>query len=114
MNQAAELLMDTSDFTSFAKLHSDAKTNICNVTEARWTKDEINNKLFFRITADRFLRNMVRAIVGTLLDVGFGKLSVDGFKKTIEMKDRCEAGMSMPAKGLYLTRVTYPDQIFML
>lgn len=106
MNMAASLLMKTEDFTSFAKLHGDAKTNICRVTEARWEME--NGFLVFTITADRFLRNMVRAIVGTLVDVGRGKLTIDRFKEIIEEKDRCSAGTSMPPEALYLWNITYP------
>lgn len=112
MNEAALLLLETKDFTSFAKLHSDARTNVCNVSHAFWTLDSDSRKLTFRITADRFLRNMVRAIVGTLLEVGMRKLSLEGFQEVILRKDRCEAGVSMPAKGLSLVKVDYPDSIF--
>ena len=107
-------MLDVSDFTSFAKLHSDSKTNICKVTEAKWHADELNGKLYFTITADRFLRNMVRAVVGTLIDVGTGKISIEEFKDVINKKDRCEAGMSMPAKGLFLNKIVYPKEIFEL
>lgn len=111
MNEAAELLVDCADFTSFAKLHSDAKTNICNVTRASW--DDWENDfgvpgVVFTIEADRFLRNMVRAIVGTLVDVGRGKLSIDDFSEIILKKDRCAAGTSMPAHALFLWDVKYP------
>lgn len=112
MNQASGILIDTQDFTSFAKLHSDSKTNLCDVREAYWTFDEKKFVLKFHITADRFLRNMVRSLVGTLIKVGTGKLTLDGFKEIIEKKDRCEAGVSMPAKGLFLTSVEYPEEIF--
>lgn len=110
MNRAAALLLETDDFTSFAKLHSDAKTNICRVTEARW--EEWHNQfgvpgLVFTITADRFLRNMVRAVVGTLVDVGRGKLDLEGFRNVITKKDRCAAGTSMPPQALYLWEVRY-------
>lgn len=112
MNQAASLLMSTSDFTSFAKLHSDARTNICHVYEARWESrvSEITGEemLVFTISADRFLRNMVRAIVGTLVEVGRGKMTVDGFKRVIEARDRCAAGSSMPPQALTLWDVGYP------
>lgn len=109
MNRAAELLLDVSDFTSFAKLHTDNKTNICKVSHARWYKIEsIDDAYVFIITADRFLRNMVRAVVGTLVDVGRGKLSTDDFRRVIEARDRCSAGTSMPANALYLWDVTYP------
>jgi tRNA pseudouridine38-40 synthase len=114
MNRAAELLLKTSDFTSFAKLHSDAKTNICRVTEAKWEYvanpfvDGDNVALVFTITADRFLRNMVRAVVGTLVDVGRGKLSLEDFQAVIDQQDRCSAGTSMPAHALYLWKIEYP------
>jgi tRNA pseudouridine38-40 synthase len=111
MNDAAALLLECTDFTSFSKLHSHVKTNICKVTEAFWElKDQ---QLVFTITADRFLRNMVRAITGTLLEVGKEKLSVNGFEEIILKKDRCAAGMSMPAKGLFLTGITYPEIIYL-
>ena len=106
MNQAASLLLETEDFTSFAKLHSDAKTNFCKVTKAEWVM-EGESMAVFTITADRFLRNMVRAVVGTLVDVGRGKLSVEGFRKIIERKDRCSAGQSMPGEALFLWEVKY-------
>lgn len=117
MNDAAEILLFTDDFTSFAKLHSDAKTNICHVDEAYWKKYEGElqlpaSGLVFTISADRFLRNMVRAIVGTLVDVGRGKLSIDGFQQVIEHKDRCKAGTSMPAQALFLWDVAYPKSIY--
>lgn len=107
MNEAAKLLLDTQDFTSFAKLHSDAKTNICKVTKAEWSVDNPDYTVF-TITADRFLRNMVRAVTGTLIDVGRGKLSTDDFIKIIEAKDRCSAGTSMPPGPLFLWEVRYP------
>ena len=109
MNRAAELLLTTSDFTSFAKLHTDAKTNICHVTHARWHRIEAveGEAWVFVITADRFLRNMVRAVVGTLVEVGRGKIDIDGFRAIIERHDRCAAGTSMPAHALYLWDVTY-------
>lgn len=111
MNEAASLLIDTSDFTSFAKLHSDAKTNICKVTRASW--DDWENDfgvpgVVFTIEADRFLRNMVRAVVGTLVDVGRGKLSQEQFAEIIRKKDRCAAGTSMSAHALFLWDVKYP------
>ncbi|MCM1293397.1 MAG: tRNA pseudouridine(38-40) synthase TruA [Bacteroides sp.] len=108
MNEAARMLLTTSDFTSFAKLHTDAKTNICHVSRAEWVPVEGGNGYVFVITADRFLRNMVRAVVGTLVEVGRGKLTLDGFKRVIEARDRCSAGTSMPAHALYLWDVTYP------
>ena len=108
MNRAAAILLRTSDFTSFSKLHTDAKTNICRVTRAEWIPTPGGRGMTFVITADRFLRNMVRAIVGTLVDVGRGKLSDIGFAEIIEARDRCAAGTSMPPQALFLARVTYP------
>ena len=104
--EAASRLFDYSDFTSFSKLHTDAKTNICRIDHARW-EDE-GERLVFTITADRFLRNMVRAIVGTLVDVGRGKITVGQFCEIIEKKDRCEAGTSVPGNALFLWNITYP------
>ena len=113
MNSSAEILMKTVDFTSFSKLHTDTKTNDCRVTEAKW--DELpDGRWVFTITADRFLRNMVRAIVGTLMEVGRGKLTVDGFQRIIESKDRCSAGDSAPAQGLFLHKIVYPDNLFLI
>lgn len=108
MNQAAKILLQTDDFTSFAKLHSDAKTNICRVTRAEWISDHTTGGMTFVITANRFLRNMVRAVVGTLVDVGRGKMTVEQFAQVIDRRDRCAAGTSMPAHALYLANVTYP------
>ena len=113
MNQAAELLMETVDFTSFSKLHTDTKTNNCRVTEVKWTPLD-DGRWVFTITADRFLRNMVRAIVGTLMEVGRHKLSLEGFKQIIESKDRCSAGDSAPAQGLFLHKIVYPDNLFQI
>lgn len=108
MNEAARVLLDYRDFTSFSKLHTDTKTNDCLVTEARW--DEVEPGAWrFTITANRFLRNMVRAIVGTLVEVGRGKLSVEGFRQVIEARDRCRAGESVPGHALFLVDVTYPE-----
>jgi len=105
MNQACNLLKQYSDFGSFAKLHSDNKTNICVLKEAQWeTKDEL---LVFTIKADRFLRNMVRAIVGTMVDIGQGRTSLQNFKEIIESKNRNRAGRSAPAQGLFLTDIKY-------
>jgi len=106
MNLAAAELLKHTDFECFSKSNTDVKTYLCRLKYATWRVDE--EKLVFTITADRFLRNMVRAIVGTLLDVGLGKTSVDNVNSIIKSKDRCEAGTSVPAKGLYLTRVIYP------
>jgi len=110
MNQACEILLNHSDFTSFSKLHSDAKTNICKIHMAGW--EETNNKLIFTIKADRFLRNMVRAIVGTMVEIGYGKMNLLKFEEIIMAKDRCRAGKSAPAKGLFLTYIEYPVEIF--
>ncbi len=105
MNTAASKLLDYEDFTSFSKLHTDVKTNNCTITEAYW--EETDEQLIFTITADRFLRNMVRAIVGTLLEVGKGKCSVEQFCEIIEAKDRGKAGSSAPSEGLFLHRIVY-------
>lgn len=107
MNRAAAILPTVSDFTSFAKLHSDAKTNICKVTRASWSPID-DNGWMFEITADRFLRNMVRSIVGTLVEVGRGKISESQFLDVINARNRCEAGTSMPPQALYLWDITYP------
>lgn len=109
MNEAARVLMEYEDFTSFAKLHTQVKTNICHLTEARW--DEVGDEWVFTIRSNRFLRNMVRSVTGTLLDVGRGKLTIDGLREIIEKKDRCAAGVSMPACGLFLTKVDYPLEV---
>lgn len=106
MNRACNYLFEYEDFTSFSKLHTDVKTNNCKIMEARWTQTS-ETHWEFTIKADRFLRNMVRAIVGTLLDVGTGKLTVEQFAEVIEKKDRCVAGMSVPAKALFLEEVEY-------
>lgn len=113
MNRASELLMKTADFTSFSKLHTDTRTNNCRVTAAGWERMPDGRRVF-TITADRFLRNMVRAIVGTLMDVGRHKLTVDGFEKIIESRDRCSAGDSAPAQGLFLHKIIYPDNLFLI
>jgi tRNA pseudouridine38-40 synthase len=105
MNEAAATLCEQADFTSFARLHSDNKTNICKVVQAIW--EEVPNGLVFTIAADRFLRNMVRAIVGTLLEVGRGKITLDDFLRIIEQKERGAAGTSTPAKGLFLEEIRY-------
>ncbi|MCX6280654.1 MAG: tRNA pseudouridine(38-40) synthase TruA [Bacteroidetes bacterium] len=111
MNRGAELIMKYSDFTSFSKVDSDTKTKICKVSHARWDSSE--NLLVFTISADRFLRNMVRAIVGTLLDLGTGKMSLRDLKLVIEAKNRSDAGDSVPACGLFLERVVYPEDILL-
>lgn len=111
MNDAASVLLKHSDFTSFSKLHTDVKTNICQIKSACW--EQSGNQLVFTITADRFLRNMVRAIVGTLLEVGKGKLTVTGFEEIILKNDRCAAGTSAPAQGLFLNGITYSEDIYL-
>ena len=111
MNAAAAILYEYTDFTSFSKLHTDVKTNNCRIMQAEWAED--NGMLVFTIKADRFLRNMVRAIVGTLLDVGKGKLSLDELRKIIESKNRSDAGFSVPAIGLFLEKIEYPKNIFL-
>lgn len=110
MNEACKILFRHSDFTSFSRLHSGSRSNICKIYDARWELDE--NRLVFTIKADRFLRNMVRAIAGTMTDIGFGKLDTEGFEKIILAKDRCSAGTSAPARGLFLFDIEYPDEIF--
>ena len=107
MNDAARILAEYEDFTSFSRLHTDVKTNNCKILWAEWNVK--NTQIIFTIKADRFLRNMVRAIVGTLLEVGKGKLSLNDFRKIIEAKDRSAAGASAPAKGLFLVDVEYPE-----
>lgn len=109
MNAAAARLADYIDFTSFSKLHTDVATNNCRIYEARWAAE--GDRLTFTIKADRFLRNMVRAIVGTLVDVGRGKTSVDEFCRIIERKDRCAAGASVPGNALFLWQVDYPYEV---
>ena len=110
MNKACEILLHHSDFTSFSRLHSGAKSNMCKIYYACW--EESDNRLTFTIKADRFLRNMVRAIVGTMVDIGFGKMDLREFEEIIFAKDRCEAGKSAPAKGLFLVDIEYPEEIF--
>lgn len=110
MNEAASLLFSYNEFTSFSKLHSDNKTDICKVSYAKW--DINDNKLEFTITSDRFLRNMVRAIVGTLVDIGSGKIEINDFERIILAKDRGKAGKSAPAKGLFLAGIEYLEDIY--
>lgn len=111
MNEACKVLFEYIDFTSFSKLHTDVKTNNCHIKQAGWRKE--GDVWVFTVCADRFLRNMVRAIVGTLLEVGRGKLSIDGMRKVIEAKDRCKAGTSVPGHALFLVDVTYPEDLFL-
>lgn len=106
MNDAAKLLFQFSDFTSFSKLHTDVKTNNCIIKLAKWDYEE--DMLVFSIKADRFLRNMVRSIVGTLIEVGKKKMSLNEFTQVVEKQDRREAGISVPAKGLFLEDIEFP------
>ncbi len=110
MNRAAERLLYHVNFQCFSRSRTDVKTYNCKIKEASWRRTE--NKLIFTIIADRFLRNMVRAIVGTLLDVGWERTSLDQFQDILDSKSREKAGASAPAKGLYLTKVEYPKAIF--
>jgi tRNA pseudouridine38-40 synthase len=107
MNEAAKRLLGRRDFTSFSKLHTDVKTNICDLRQARW--EQIDDYRYrFVISADRFLRNMVRAVVGTLVDVGRGKITPDDVTAILEKQDRCAAGVSMPGEALFLWDIKYP------
>lgn len=106
MNRAARVLMEYKDFTSFSKVNTDTKTNDCTITEARW--DRVGEDQWrFTVTANRFLRNMVRAIVGTLMEVGRGRMTIDQLRSVIEAKDRCRAGDSVPGNALFLVEVLY-------
>ena len=105
MNEAANLLFKYEDFESFSKVKTDVNTFNCTIMKAVWTLED--KHLIFHIKANRFLRNMVRAVVGTLIEVGLGKKTVEDFRKIIESKKRSEAGLSVPAKGLFLTEVCY-------
>ena len=106
MNEAAAMLLEYDDFGAFCKSHADVKTTLCKITHAQWHQTS-DSEWFFEITANRFLRNMVRAVVGTLIDVGRHRLSLDDFRKVIEGKRRTEAGESMPANALFLENITY-------
>jgi tRNA pseudouridine38-40 synthase len=106
MNEAARLLLDYEDFGAFCKSGADVKTTLCDVTKAEWVQTSANS-WYFEIRANRFLRNMVRAVVGTLIEVGRGRLSIEEFKKVIEGKQRSEAGESMPAHALFLEDIVY-------
>ena len=111
MNHAAYILPEYHDFTSFSKLHADTKTNLCNIMEARWIDDGADH-LCFLITANRFLRNMVRAIVGTMLDIGLEKYPPENIRQIITAMNRNAAGTSAPAQGLYLAKIKYPANFF--
>lgn len=110
MNEAAELIKKYTDFSCFSKSNTDTFTNNCEITYAKW--EEHNDKLVFTITANRFLRNMVRAIVGTLLEIGIDKINLKDLEEIILSKNRSNAGTSVPAHGLYLTEVKYPKEVF--
>lgn len=107
MNEAAKILFEYEDFECFSKTHTDVFTFNCTIYKAEWEVKD-NNKLVFTVSANRFLRNMVRAIVGTLINVGLEKITLDDFRKIIESKNRGNAGFSVPGKGLFLTKVSYP------
>ena len=107
MNKAASLLLSASDFAAFCKTHTDVKTTICMVTRAEWV-DDGGGCWYFVISADRFLRNMVRAVVGTLIEVGRHRMTLEQFQSVIEGKNRCKAGESMPGNALFLEDVKYP------
>lgn len=111
MNQAAEILLAHTDYESFSRTHTDVKTFECEVTKAVWKQE--SDRLWFEVKANRFLRNMVRAMVGTLVEVGRGRCSLTEFKTILNSKDRSKAGASAPAHGLYLWEVDYPENIFL-
>ena len=111
MNEGAGILLETKDFTSFSKVNTDTKTNICTVYYAKWDRER--DELVFTVRADRFLRNMVRAIVGTLLELGRERITLDDFKQIIASKNRSDAGGSVPACGLFLANIEYPEEIFL-
>lgn len=110
MNEVAGILLEFTDFRCFSRSKTDVKTYDCDIRVANWRQE--GQFLIFTITANRFLRNMVRAIVGTLLEVGQGKISREDVKGIIKSRDRSQAGVSVPAKGLYLTRISYPGELF--
>lgn len=110
MNKAASYLLNAEDFTTFSKLHSGNKTNICDVTHAHW--ESIDGGYIFTIRANRFLRNMVRSLVSSLVDVGRGKINTDYFKEILELKDRSLATGTAPAEGLFVNNVVYPQSVF--
>ncbi len=112
MNSAAQALLGKQDFASFCRTHTDVKTTICDVKEARWVQEN-ETETYFVIRADRFLRNMVRAVVGTLFEVGKGKMTAEQFKAVIDAHDRCKAGHSAPAEGLSLVEIIYPKNTYL-
>lgn len=106
MNKACQILFEYIDFECFSKVHTDVHTFNCTITEANWKR--VDNQLIFTVKADRFLRNMVRAIVGTMINVGNGKKTLEEFREIIESKNRSKAGFSVPAHGLFLVAIEYP------
>lgn len=111
MNRAAKILFEYKDFQCFSRSNTDVKTYNCKMMHAQWSVD--GDELIFEISADRFLRNMVRAIVGTMLDIGVGKMKVEALHDVIQSKDRSNAGASAPAHGLYLTHIEYPNTVYL-
>ncbi len=109
MNRGAEILLEYTDFSCFSKSHTQTKTNNCKIIFAKWKEE--NGQMIFTITADRFLRNMVRAIVGTLIELGQNKITIEDLRKIIEGKNRSDAGLSVPANALFLTEIKYPNDI---
>ena len=107
MNEAARLLIDHKDFECFCKVHTDVNNFLCDIIFAEWK--QVDDKLIFTIKANRFLRNMVRAVVGTLIEIGKKRMTIEQFKQILESKNRSEAGQSVPAHGLFLTEVHYPN-----
>ena len=112
MNEAAQLIQTFKDFKAFSKTNTDVKTFFCDISHAEWTKKE--GGYVFKINANRFLRNMVRVIVGTLLDVGTDKTTIEQVGEIIKSNQRSNAGFSVPAHGLYLTDIQYPDNIYII
>ena len=112
MNESAKLLIGKQDFASFCRTNTDVKTTICDLKQAEW-KELDNGHAVFTISADRFLRNMVRAVVGTLFEIGRGKMTKEQFAEVITQHNRCAAGDSAPAEGLFLTHIEYPEEIFL-
>jgi tRNA pseudouridine38-40 synthase len=110
MNKAAALLVGTHDFQTFSKVKTDVNHFVCTIKSAKWNQN--SDLLVFTIVANRFLRGMVRGIVGTLLDVGSGKYSLNDFREILKSKDRKQAGMNVPPEGLYLAKVKYPSSVF--
>ena len=107
MNEACKVLFAYTDFSCFSKSNTQTKTNNCKIMQANW--EQIDNGLIFTITADRFLRNMVRAVVGTLMEIGKGNIEIEDIHKIIESKNRSKAVFSVPAKGLFLSNIEYPQ-----